>query len=1073
MQRFAVLRWVSVFLLTCAAMSGAQAEIPTPSLGSGGATLSAGNDYTLAVNNQGKLLGWGRPISTGSAKPITVPIAKPVRKVFAGPTHAFAVDADGALWAWGNNAIGQLGDGTTGSRAAPVRVGSGFVNISSNLSHTLGVKQDGSLWAWGSSGDGRLGDGSGDDQFSPAYIGDDIGAVAAGALHSMALTTTGRLWVWGSNRSGQLGMVMGNASSPTLLASGVTAIAAGESHSLALNSDGSLYAWGDNSAGQLGNGTYTNATEPVLVGSGYTQIAAHAFTSLALKGDGSLWVWGEMPTGDGATVNYFYTPRQIGSGGFTSIAAGTDFGLAVNSQGQLVAWGDNLYGQLGDGSTSVRMTPVVVGTGYVGVSAGDGFAVGLKSDGTVWAWGDDYDEQLGNGPPESSTTVSEIGTGFKSVAVGLAHKLALKTDGSLWSWGFGERLGLGNVAHQSTPQQVGNGYTAIAAGSAHSLALKTDGSLWGWGNNAFGQLGPDGGSQRPKQIGTAQYVAIAAGYRHSLALQADGALWTWGRNDFGQLGDASTTDRAMPLKVGDGFVAMAAGSRHTVALKQDSSLWAWGNNRSGQLGSTLEDQTRPILVGKGFTKVQTGQNHTLAMKSDGSVWVWGDNFFNEKGDGTGETNQSLFRVGDGFVDIGSGPTAASSMALRRDGTVLSWGYNAYGQLGNGTFAQNTVPGLVVDASLQGFLSMSSGTVSSATDALKLPFFVASTGGVANGTATVKTRTEVLAVDLGKPGAIYVTARVPSGSALVAASGPSPQVARAIHPRVAAASANTSSVLMQLTPSGWQPVVNGQLIPYTSGVLGDKLAAQTILNATDTTNLKGAEFCVGYGSSAAEMNAAGRMRTVATIPDPNVSSAALSCLPVVISKGWNLLGNGLNQSIAVQSLYTDTSWVNAVWKWDSSKSQWQFYSPAMDAASLQSFAQGKGYAVLSTLQPGDGYWVQATAPASILPPAGGIFTLTGSQLAKGWNLSATGVNASPAAFNASLSASPTPAGTIPSNFNSLWAWDAASQSWYFYAPSLEAQGSTAMTDYISSHGLKDFTGAARTLGANTGFWVNRP
>jgi hypothetical protein len=103
----------------------------------------------------------------------------------------------------------------------------------------------------------------------------------------------------------------------------------------------------------------------------------------------------------------------------------------------------------------------------------------------------------------------------------------------------------------------------------------------------------------------------------------------------------------------------------------------------------------------------------------------------------------------------------------------------------------------------------------------------------------------------------------------------------------------------------------------------------------------------------------------------------------------------------------------------------------------------------------------------------LFTLTSAHLAKGWNLSATGVNTTPAAFNASLSATPTPAGTIPNNLTSLWAWDTQSQSWFFYAPSLEAQGSTAMTDYIASQGFRDFTGAARTLGANTGFWVNRP
>ena len=131
-------------------------------------------------------------------------------------------------------------------------------------------------------------------------------------------------------------------------------------------------------------------------------------------------------------------------------------------------------------------------------------------------------------------------------------------------------------------------------------------------------------------------------------------------------------------------------------------------------------------------------------------------------------------------------------------------------------------------------------------------------------------------DIGKTGAVFVTARVPAGSLSTAQWAPVQRNAKR-------ASANTTStartfVLMQLTPSGWQAVVNGQLIPYATGVLGDQLAAQTILNGTDTTNLKGAEFCLGYGTSAAEMNATGRMRTVATIPDPNATgTTALSCV----------------------------------------------------------------------------------------------------------------------------------------------------------------------------------------------------
>jgi hypothetical protein len=154
-----------------------------------------------------------------------------------------------------------------------------------------------------------------------------------------------------------------------------------------------------------------------------------------------------------------------------------------------------------------------------------------------------------------------------------------------------------------------------------------------------------------------------------------------------------------------------------------------------------------------------------------------------------------------------------------------------------------------------------------------------------------------APDVGKPGAVFVTAWVPvnalgtlgisaalNAQLSVTGTRDNPHLAGAtntVHvnhgPLVEMDS--TGFVLVQLTSSGWQLVVNGQLIPYASGVLGEQLAAQTILQKDiDTTNLKGAQFCLGYGTSAEDMIAAGRIQVVAVIPDPNAASAATgSCL----------------------------------------------------------------------------------------------------------------------------------------------------------------------------------------------------
>ncbi|MSP97572.1 MAG: hypothetical protein EXR29_10205 [Betaproteobacteria bacterium] len=126
-------------------------------------------------------------------------------------------------------------------------------------------------------------------------------------------------------------------------------------------------------------------------------------------------------------------------------------------------------------------------------------------------------------------------------------------------------------------------------------------------------------------------------------------------------------------------------------------------------------------------------------------------------------------------------------------------------------------------------------------------------------AAVATKIAFNPPDVGKTGAVYVTAIAPEGSL---AATPGDTTARGVTRASAASARATTSapafVLYQLTSSGWQLVVNGVLIPYASGVLGDQLAAQSILNNTDPTNLKGAQFCLGYGTSASEMTAAGEM-----------------------------------------------------------------------------------------------------------------------------------------------------------------------------------------------------------------------
>ncbi|MDD2913397.1 MAG: hypothetical protein PHS29_02030, partial [Candidatus Pacebacteria bacterium] len=158
---------------------------------------------------------------------------------------------------------------------------------------------------------------------------------------------------------------------------GITKIAAGRYHSLALKSDGTVYAWGGGDYGQLGDGSNNSRLTPIQVkgvgGVGYLtdviEIAGGTSHSLALKSDGTVFAWGNntfCQQGNGTTTNW-PTPVQVkGVGGvgyltdIESIMGGLYHSLALKSDGTVYAWGGNSFGELGDGTTTSRCTPVQV-----------------------------------------------------------------------------------------------------------------------------------------------------------------------------------------------------------------------------------------------------------------------------------------------------------------------------------------------------------------------------------------------------------------------------------------------------------------------------------------------------------------------------------------------------------------------------------------------------------------------------------------------------------------------------------------------------------------------------------------
>jgi predicted CxxxxCH...CXXCH cytochrome family protein len=741
--------------------------------------IASGNEHSLALLSDGSVWAWGRndygQIGNGTTNVTTTPvqifpIGSGVIGVSAGAYHSLAVKTDGSVWAWGSSNSGQLGDGSSGSSAkktTPVQVsgfgpGAGVISVAAGGignsiyiggSHSLALKSDGSVWGWGYNANGQLGDNTTDTKVTPVQIlgaGSGVVALAAGSYHSMALKSDGTVWSWGYNNSGQLG---DNSTTQRLtpgqipganLSSGTIKIAAGNNYSLAVKSDGSAWSWGYGGYSQLGNPGSTPRVPTLITGmgpgAGAVSIAAAARHGLILKADGSVWGWGDNnygQVGDGTNIDRSAPVQVVAPGaGITAVAAGggpspdaISFSIAIKSGSQLLAWGDNEYGQLGDGTTTYRVTPVQVtglgiGSGATAIAAGGLHSMAVKADGPL-TWGYNAFGELGDNSSTNRATPVQVsgmpaGTGITALAAGNYHSLALKGDGTVWGWGYNWYGQLGNGAsgpstNKSTPVQVTtlDNVIGVAANGYFSLAVKSDGSAWSWGYNYYGQLG-DGTSadkSTPTQVSTlgpgSGVTAVAAGNDHSLALKSDGSVLAWGYNYYGQLGDNTTNTSNTPVQVyglesGAGVTAIATGSNHSLAVKSDGSLWAWGYNSYGQLGNNSTNSSSiPVQIlpaGSGVIAVAAGNAHSVALKSDGSVWAWGKNDLGQLGDGTTTQRKQPVKV----VDAGSGIIALAAglyhtVVLKNDGTVLSWGSNSYSQLGNGytIYTATPTPNLLV------------------------------------------------------------------------------------------------------------------------------------------------------------------------------------------------------------------------------------------------------------------------------------------------------------------------------------------------------------------------------------------
>lgn len=641
--------------------------------------IDAGSGRTCAVAD-GRAYCWGSGQWGGNGDGTTANRTSPVA-VGGALASAEVTDisvgsstcavADGQAYCWGLNYSGTIGDGTNDNSSTPVAVstagelaGRTVTEIAASDRHTCAVA-DARVFCWGENADGQLGDGTGAPSTLPvavvtsgALAGRPVASLAAGYRGNCVIADEGA-YCWGRNAWSQLG----DGTTTTRLAPVAATVVSGTVAAMTPGSDHSCVivaqvasCWGQGTLGYLGTGMTTHHTTPQPIDA----------SDLAVAVCEPDWRPLRDPYRCGAPLGFaragFVDELRI-PGAFreaSQLSAGTQHSCAV-AGGVAVCWGNNQIGQLGDGSLTARTSPIaveglLVGRTVTAVSAGSTHSCAI-ADSRAYCWGSGSGGQLGHGATGWSAVPVAVGGALANATVtdisAGSHTCAV-AEGRAYCWGsrYDGVLGDGQTTGSATsPQLVGGALTGLtvtrvlavsglSCAIAHPPGAPLATTVYCWGTGASGQLGngattasltPTAVTMTGALAGRTVTEIAAASFDFgvvTVCVIADADPFCWGGGGYGQLGNGSTGDSSVPVAVTTGAAiapgtttAIDVGTRISCAVA-DGAAYCWGTRADTSSSTPVTVDTSGALAGMPIHDIGFGSTHGCVI-ADVALHCWG------------------------------------------------------------------------------------------------------------------------------------------------------------------------------------------------------------------------------------------------------------------------------------------------------------------------------------------------------------------------------------------------------------------------------------------------------------------